>query len=49
MIDSDDRYKLNQTSASNRVTNAHEIRGGLERWSRLVREAIDVAKASKPR
>jgi hypothetical protein len=49
MIDSADRYKLNQRSASNRVSNAYEIRGSLERWSRLVREAIDVAKASKPR
>ena len=49
MIDGEDRYKVHQSSASNRVTNAHEIRGGLERWSRLVREAIDVAKTSKPR
>ena len=49
MIDSEDRYKVDQISGPNRVTNAHEIRGGLERWSRLVREAIDVAKASKPR
>lgn len=49
MIDSEDRYKVHPVSGSNRVSNAHEIRGALERWSRLVREAIDVAKASKPR
>jgi hypothetical protein len=49
MIDSEDRFKVNHNIASNRVTNAHEIRGSLERWSRLVREAIDVAKTSKPR
>ena len=49
MIDSEDRFKVHQISGQNRVTNAHEIRGGLERWSRLVREAIDVAKTSKPR
>jgi hypothetical protein len=49
MIDSEDRFKVNHSIASNRVTNAHEIRGSLERWSRLVREAIDVAKTSKPR
>jgi hypothetical protein len=49
MIDSEDRYKIDHSGTSNRVTNAHEIRGGLERWSRLVREAIDVAKTSKPR
>jgi hypothetical protein len=49
MIDSEDRYKVTHISGPNRVTNAHEIRGSLERWSRLVREAIDVAKTSKPR
>lgn len=49
MIDSDDRYKTHQISGHNRISNAHEIRDGLERWSRLVREAIDVAKTSKPR
>jgi hypothetical protein len=49
MIESEDRYKVHQMQGANRVTNAHEIRGSLERWSRLVREAIDVAKASKPR
>jgi hypothetical protein len=49
MIDSEDRYKVSQISGPNRITNAREIRDGLERWSRLVREAIDVAKASKPR
>jgi hypothetical protein len=49
MIDDEDRYKVEQIGGSNRVTNAFEIRGSLERWSRLVREAIDVAKSSKPR
>jgi hypothetical protein len=49
MIDGEDRFKVAHISGPNRITNAHEIRGGLERWSRLVREAIDVAKASKPR
>jgi hypothetical protein len=49
MIDSEDRYKIHQIGGPNRVANAHEIRDALERWSRLVREAIDVAKASKPR
>jgi hypothetical protein len=48
MIDPDDRYKIHQIPGSNRVTNAYEIRNSLERWSRLVREAVDVAKASKP-
>lgn len=48
MIDSEDREKY-AIPGPNRLANAHEIRDGLERWSRLVREAIDVAKASKPR
>lgn len=49
MIDPEDRYKIHQIPGSNRISNAYEIRDGLERWSRLVREAVDVAKASKPR
>jgi hypothetical protein len=49
MIDSEDRYKVHPISGQNRISNAHEIRDSLERWSRLVREAIDVAKTSKPR
>jgi hypothetical protein len=34
---------------TNRVTNAHEQRLAYSKWSRLVREAIDVAKAERPR
>jgi hypothetical protein len=49
MIDPEDRLKLNQNISANRITNAREIHDSMERWSRLVREAIDVAKASKPR
>ena len=48
MIDAEDRLKLNQNISANRLTNAREVHDSLERWSRLVREAIDVAKASKP-
>ena len=49
MIDGEYRFKVHQVPGPNRIANAYEIRGALERWSRLVREAIDVAKASKPR
>ena len=49
MIDPEDRLKFHEIPGPNRIANAFEIRGALERWSRLVREAIDVAKASKPR
>src|SRR5690349_8562663 len=38
-----------QTQITNRVTNAHEQRIAYSKWSRLVREAIDVAKAERPR
>jgi hypothetical protein len=49
MIDPEDRLKIHQIPGSNRLANAYEIRDALERWSRLVREAFDVAKVSKPR
>ena len=47
-IDSEDYYSFNEIRHANRLTNAREIRLSMERWSRLVREAIDVAKATKP-
>jgi len=46
--DSEDYYMLSGIRRANRVTNAREIRVGMEKWSRLVSEAIDVAKATKP-
>jgi hypothetical protein len=49
MIEPENEFKVNQIPGPNRLANAYEIRLVLERWSRLVREAIDVAKASKPR
>lgn len=49
MIDPEGREKFNRFVGPPRIANAREIRDALERWSRLVREAIDVAKASKPR
>jgi hypothetical protein len=49
MIEPENRYKTYQISPDSRIANAREIRGSMEKWSRLVREAIDVAKASKPR
>jgi hypothetical protein len=49
MIEPEDRPKFHQSRGSNRISNAREIRDSLEKWSRLVREAFDVAKASKPR
>jgi hypothetical protein len=49
MFDGQSRYGMNELRLANRVTNAHEIRTSLGKWSRLVREAVDVAKATKPR
>ena len=48
MIDSEHRERYT-IPGPNRIANAYEIRGSLDRWSQLVREAIDVAKTSKPR
>jgi Protein of unknown function (DUF3313) len=48
MIETEDGEKMIGNSGANRIANAQEIRSSLERWSRLVREAIDVAKVSKP-
>jgi len=47
-IEGEPYYMFNDIRQANRLTNAREIRLSMERWSRLVREAIDVAKATKP-
>jgi len=44
-----ERYGFNELRIANRVTNAHEQRDVFSRWSRLVREALNVAKAERPR
>jgi hypothetical protein len=44
-----ERYALNDMREANRVTNAHEQRMVFAKWARLVREALDVAKAERPR
>jgi hypothetical protein len=44
-----ERYAFNEMRIANRVTSAHEQRDIYARWSRLVREALDVAKAERPR
>lgn len=49
VIEPENRMKIHQVPGPNRLANAREIRDGLEKWSRLVREAVDVAKTSKPR
>jgi len=39
----------NEMRIANRVTNAHDQRQAYSKWARLAREAIDVAKAERPR
>jgi uncharacterized protein DUF3313 len=39
-----ERYGLNELRPVNRGTNAHEIRSGIRQWTRLLREALNVAK-----
>ena len=42
-------FNENEMRIANRVTNAHEQRQAYSKWARLAREAIDVAKAERPR
>jgi len=42
-------YPASEMRIVTRVTNVHEQRLVFAKWSRLVREAIDVAKAERPR
>lgn len=49
MFESQQRYPFEELRLANRVTNAHEMRTAFTRWSRLVREALDVAKVRRPR
>jgi hypothetical protein len=44
-----ERYAFNELRVSNRVTNAHEQRQVFAKWSRLVHEALNVAKVERPR
>ena len=44
-----ERYPFNELREANRVSNAHEQRLVFAEWSRLVREALNVAKAERPR
>jgi hypothetical protein len=49
MFEGQQRYAFNELRLANRVTNAHEMRGALGRWARLLREALDVAKVAPPK
>jgi hypothetical protein len=42
------RYGFNELRLANRASNAHEMRLGFAKWSKLVHEALNVAKATRP-
>lgn len=44
-----DRYAFDELRLANRSTNAHEMRLGFGKWSMMVHEALNVAKAAQPR
>lgn len=49
LFEGQQRYPFNELRLANRATTAHEMRTGFGRWSQAVREALDVAKAQRPR
>jgi hypothetical protein len=50
MFDGNEDYGLgsDRLRVASRVTNLHEMRMTFGRWSRLLRESLDVAKATRP-
>lgn len=48
IFEGQERYGFNELRLANRTTNAHEMRLGFGKWSKMVHEALNVAKATKP-
>jgi hypothetical protein len=48
VFEGQERYGFNEMRLANRTTNAHEMRMGFGKWSKMVHEALNVAKATKP-
>lgn len=42
-----ERYGMSELRPANRVTNAHEVKIGIAKWTRLLREALNVAKTER--
>jgi hypothetical protein len=49
IFENDDRYGYGSTYLASRATNAHERRVAFAKWSRLLNEALAVAKVERPR
>jgi hypothetical protein len=48
MYDGNEMYGVGEVRIANRITNIHEMRLSFSKWSRLFREALDVARATRP-
>jgi hypothetical protein len=48
VFEGQNRYGFNELRMANRASNAHELRLGFGKWSRMVHEALNVAKATRP-
>jgi len=49
MFEGNERYPFNELRLANRATNAHEQRVAFAKWSRILNEALAVAKVERPR
>jgi hypothetical protein len=49
MFAGQDTYGFNELRLANRVTNAHDMGVAFDRYMRVLREALDVAKVERPR
>jgi len=49
IFEGNERYPFNELRPANRTTNAHEQRIAFGKWSRILNEALAVAKVERPR
>jgi hypothetical protein len=42
-----ERYGINELRPANRGTNSYEVKNGIAQWTRLLREALNVAKTER--
>jgi len=42
-----ERYGMNELRPANRGSNAHEVKYGISKWTRLLREALNVARTER--
>jgi len=49
IFEGNERYPFNELRLANRATNAHDQRVAFAKWSRILSEALAVAKVERPR